>query len=273
MLFLLLFLLIPSISWAKMSSYYSPRVASSAGAGVGSLLMADSLFLNPASSAFFKKKSLSYFYQNNSGDLDGKSHTLAAMDTTAMVQGGLAYQTRNEFDNKRTRLTLNTSKNISPNLSLGVNYSYTWDKNSPAHYKKNWHQLTLGATYILSPVISLGAVVIDPFHRTGDESKIILGTHISVSQSFFLIGDISSQAFDHFSETFAWRSAAQIRIMRDFYFRLGFFNDKQENNKGSSLGFGWYAPKLLFDVSYRNIKDIDSSAKAKEINLGIGVRF
>lgn len=276
-------------SFARLRNHLTPRLMGSAGAGSASILMTDALFLNPASLAFFDKRAFTYQYfdadlkdpsPTRSVGLGHKNQTISVTDTKSALQGGISYQRREEFGFKRTRYSASFAKRLTKSSATGVTYRYSQDKYNST--KKNWHELSFGHTQIINKRLMLASIIQNPFHRTHDEAKITFGFQYIVTSMLYLMGDMSGQFFDEFSETLALKGSIQARILKDLYIRIGVSRDKQENLQSKTLGISWYPGRLALDLAYSTGEILDenqapifliSGEKIKEFSVGLTLRY
>lgn len=281
-------LLVNNLSHATIREFETTRLVSSAGAGVGAVLVNETSFLNPASIAFYSTSSI--YYQRGTSSMDktinnetsvkeGNNESLVLADTSSRLKGTFSYQRQYENAYKRTRYTSSLANNFSENQAFGVLYRYTTDK-SPQNSSDDFHQFSLGYTYIHNPKLTFGAVIIDPFETRKDDVRFLAGFHYELLHNIFLLVDVGANyAYDAQENTIS-RTALQLSIFDDFYARVGQAYDKATNLKSAAWGVSWVGPRLSIEYAYKNSehinKDADNFLQDKQLiehSLAISVRY
>lgn len=254
--------------WAN--DFYTTRLMSTAGAGVGAILLNESAILNPSTISFFKNSSV--YYQkydaklqdaNNQRSTDNlnyphakNGHLFIVTDTSSQNHGSLSYMTYNDVEFTRKRLGISFARPINRDSSFGMIYRRTKD------YMHNggeleYNQVVFGISHIVNERFSFGTILTDPFKSKAKESKVILGTQFIISQHLYFLLDVGGYYIDSLSENSEIRSAVQIRFLSDLYIRFGIFTDKFRGIKGDGWGISWNGPKLSLDFAVINSSDID----------------
>lgn len=254
------------------NDFYTTRLMSTAGAGVGAVLLNESTVLNPASAAYFKNGS--FYYQNYEAELQDANNQrqtdqnlypnpkegklFIVTDTSSAIKGGLSYMTYNDTNFNRKRYNLSFAKAINPKSTFGVIYKNTSDdlKNGT---RREFHQATFGMTHVVSENFTMGAIIVDPFKAYEDEGKIIFGTQYIVSNRFFILFDFGGNYHKTISDTAEWHLAAQVLFLEDFMVRFGLFENKALGTKGDGVGASWAGPKLSLDFAIMNSKPSDET--------------
>jgi hypothetical protein len=71
----------------------------------------------------------------------------------------------------------------------------------------------------------------------------------------------------------------QIKVLDDFYLRVGGFNDKARLETGSGFGLAWIQPRLSFEFAIKNTKRAQDTtlqqtdATFKESSFAASIRF
>lgn len=293
----LIILVFSSAAWAQIRPFQTTRLISSAGAGVGSLLVAESAILNPASVAFFSDTFTSY--QKVSTSLSSKNLERAAdgrafsrtnrgegfyvFDNQGDAKGGITLQQQRENAFYRQRMTGTMASMLTPNLSFGLTYRHTEDRRAPWAYTdkhKTSHSVVAGVTYVLSEKIILGAVWEDVARAIPGETKAQVGAQISVFDKIALILDGGADPSEDIQDKHVWRAAAQVQAFSDFLIRGGRFQDKMTNLEGFAYGGSWAGPKLGLDLAVRESKQMDSEKgylypkeTIKDFSFSVNLRF
>lgn len=288
------FILLISINFAhgQIRDFETTRLLSTAGAGVGAVLVNETAILNPASIAFYSTSSLYYQRNNSSIDeisqdrtaaqtdfKDGDSEALVIADTSSRLKGTFSYQRQYEDSNRRIRYTSSLANNFSEKQSFGLLYRYTIDS-TPEDRSDIFHQFTLGYSYIHSPKLSFGAVLIDPFETKKDDVRFIAGFQYEVLLNIFLLVDFGTNYAYDAQENTLTRIALQLSIFKSLYARVGQSHDKATNLKSNSWGVSWVGPRLSLDYAYKTSQNISKTAdylfqneELIEHSLALSVRF
>jgi hypothetical protein len=257
---LALMLLMGQSSWAQIREFQTSRLNSTAGAGVASMLSTEAGILNPAASAFFDGSSFSYQrytttlrHENEerkaaSDDFSNpnRSQGIFMADHDGPLKGGFAYLNQDENNFQREQIISHAAAPISKSTALGVSYHYIQDT-LPKEYSNRHqvsHQLTMGLTHALDDKSVIGLVIVDPTRTTPNEERALAGLQYAVAQKLTLIADAGAQYTKDVKDKYLWRTALQLQIFDDFFFRLGKFYDNVRESKGTGWGVSWTGPKL-----------------------------
>lgn len=267
--------LLTTAAHAKINRLDSTRLISTAGTGIGSVLLNEAAFLNPASIYFFKKSSL--YYQNGSTNLEessefrsndykeGKNEVFEITDTSARLKGAFSYQTQSENGETRKRITSSASNHLDKNTSFGVLYRYTEDKTDRHNV---FHQAVFGLTHIHDKRLSYGLILEDPFLANRVDTKLAAGFQYSLTGNFIVMGDAGANYNDEPEENNFWRSAVQVQFFQHFFLKYGIFEDSIENLRGNAYGLSWIGPRLGIEYAYRKSSAFnDSENFYKDENL------
>jgi hypothetical protein len=247
-------------SWAQIREFQTTRLASTAGAGVASILSTEAALLNPAASAFFTGSSFSYQsystalkHENDSrisssDDFSGRntSRGLFVSDHDGPLKGGFAYLTQDENNFERKQIIAHSAAAVGEQTSMGLTYRYIQDvlPEKFPHSHRIAHQVSIGFAHILDENTILGLVINDPYKSTPGEERILAGLQYAFASRFTLIADIGSQFTKDVKEKHIWRAAIQLQLFDDFFFRVGQFYDNVRGTKGTGWGVGWIGPRL-----------------------------
>lgn len=270
MKYIFIFLLL-SVS-VRAQDFYTTRLMSTAGAGVGSILLNEAAILNPASVAFYKKSSV--YYQkykaklqdaNNQRSADSNDYPYSKRgqlfiltDTKAQAPGSMSYMTYNDVNKDRKRYALSFAKPVNKDSSFGMIYRRTKDYYH-AGGEKEFNQAVFGVTHIINSRFSFGTVIVDPFKSNIEETKLLFGIQYIVSDHLYLIADFGGHYEDSLSENSELRTAVQVRFLRDLYIRFGLFEDKHRGIKGDGWGLSWSGPKLSIDFAVMKARSTDDT--------------
>lgn len=283
-------LLFPAFLSASISSFETTRLKSTAGAGVGSILMEESTILNPAPLAFFQASSL--YYQKTTSEpqpiddrpfssADSKANAFIVTDAKGGTSGSISYinQVANE-DEKRT-ISLSLASTVGKKSALGVSYRFVTETlaNDFNQSKEKYRQAVFGVTHVINPNFSLGVVAVDPFGAKPEETRGLVGLQYVFEEFLSLMVDAGADYNEDLAETTSLRAATQIKIYEDFYLRFGGFSDKGLSEKGTGVGIGWIQPKLVLEVALKNTTVAENlereifGQKDKETSFSLAYRF
>lgn len=280
-------ILIPSLVFAKMHEFETAHLKSMGGTGVAGMFMEESAFLNPAGLAFYTMSDI-YLQRdmmqikNDRGDVIQKPKSTAVViaDGNANLSGSVSYLTQEEGQFKRTRWGATTSTPVGVGSAFGLSIRKTEDKNTSSGQSVDYYQTVMGITHTLNAQTSFGVVAYDVFNSKGDETKALIGfQHILADAATFAFdfgGDYNS---DEISKTLLYRGGVQLKVLNDFFLRLGAFKDKTRQEKGNGYGVAWVQPKLAFEFSLKNTKQVANlsinrtESKIREASFGISFRF
>jgi hypothetical protein len=281
---------------ARVHDFESTRLKSTAGAGVASVLMDESVLLNPASIAFFDVTSIyiqrinsSFNELNKSGSQsegpqkqkeESKSHGIILADGKGMFKGAISHQLQDEMSDHRQRFALSGSHAIGKMSSFGILYRWTQDNTkisaedgSINANKKSYHQINLGVIHAINENLTLGATVNDIFRKEKEDVKFTLGVQFLYMNIISLMADAGGNYYEDPAPSFFHRLALQLNFFDDFYLRVGTFRDKGLNEKGNGLGIGWLSPRMLIDLAVKNTQLLSSQLKQKDLSLSLSFRF
>jgi len=282
----------PSI-YAKLRDLETTRLKSTAGTGVGSILMEESSVLNPAPVAFFKDSSI--YFQKISGNITQENSNnphSAPLDIDSMaaiitesgqtISGSVGYQYAEDRFDKRKRLMISSAGRAGEKSSLGIAARITQDslsENGKDIQNIKYNQMVLGATHVLGESVTMGITFIDPLKERPAETRGIIGLQYVYEDFVFLILDAGADYNKALAETFLYRGAIQFKVFGDFFVRAGFFTDDGLSENGSGAGLSWVQPKLMFDFALKNTNIKESlvknteSEKIQETSFSLSYRF
>lgn len=268
-IFSLILLSISPDSFARLRDYETTRLKSTAGTGVGSILMDESSILNPAGLAFYTMGSM-YFQKGgqtitNADKADPyrgyepKSFGIIASDASKGTGGSVSYTKQEQGFEVRKRISAAVASPVTEKSAIGATIRKTTDTLSPTGYgndlyKERYTQFIFGITHALSDNFTLGLTAIDPLQKRAEDTRGLMGFQYAYENIITLMGDLGSDYSTDPSATLQWRAAVQIKAYNDFFVRFGTFNDKAYSERGNGAGIGWVGPKLVFEFAYKNTK-------------------
>ncbi|WP_372655579.1 hypothetical protein [Halobacteriovorax sp.] len=272
----------------RILEYETTRLKSTAGAGAASLLVEESIFLNPASISFFNVST--FYFQKVSTEQtpdDGEvaesdAISFIAADTKGALKGAIAYTKQNKGEEHRKTIAGSMASPLGKTASFGVSYQHITEttvdefhQSSEEDYKK----FTLGVTRILSPEFTMGIIAVDPLRERPQDSKAIIGFQYVFKDIIAVMLDGGADWKNNLSSTLVWKTAAQVKFLDNFYLRFGTYRDKAIKERGSGAGISWVQPKLTIEVALKNSKlekdtELDQiGEKVQETSLSMSYRF
>lgn len=268
------------------ASVSTTRLKSTAGTGVGTLLMDEATFLNPASISFFQVSS--FYIQKAGADLSSTNDqplsaasedelVFVASDAKGPVDGSISYARMKDKDGKSTRLAASMSSPIGERSALGFNYALT-DRDGGVRAGKS-KQITAGVTHALSSEFTLGLVAQDLLGEEEIERRAIVGAQYVYKDFIAVMFDAGADWEREMEESSLIRAAIQLKVFQDFYMRFGAQEDRGLRQKSTGVGIGWVQPRLVLEAAlarteYGAIDEIGQlDLEAKETSFSLSYRF
>ena len=288
--FTLLCLILTVSIFARVHDFKTSRLNSTAGAGVGSVLSTEGGLLNPAPLAIFnystlhlqkidgKTKSLS---PNNNFSEEGSSLGVIFTDSKNKFKGALGYFKQEEGEDRRKRFNFSVAQSIGKSSSYGVTYRYTTDTDKENRFQEDkYHQMVIGVSHVISPSLSIGAVLVDPTDTKPLDRKVTLGMQFNVKDILAFIIDIGTDYKEDPSANLSYAGAIQVRVLNDLFLRAGLFNDRKLQEKGNGLGIGWATPKFIVEASSKLTEPLEKITnnvafknRQRETSMSVTMRF
>ena len=258
-------------------SFETSWMESTAGTGVGSLLLDESTILNPAPLAFFNLSSLYFQKTKSKGSSASDQTAFMVSDTGKGVPTSISYiaTKKNEF-NQRKKYSISFAYPVKKRSSLGIGYRIIKEKSTDPngrHDKHQYKQTILGLTHVPDPAFSFGLVLINPFKKNDEHSRVTIGIQYVYENFFSLLFDIESHLSSNFSDSMTYKSALQLKIMSDLFFRIGAFKNNKIDQKGMGTGIGWIQPRLSLNLGLKNTHLPSSSQKNVKTSFSVSYRF
>ncbi|MCO4793798.1 MAG: hypothetical protein KC493_08805 [Bacteriovoracaceae bacterium] len=254
-------------SYARLSNYETTRLKSTAGAGVGSVLMDEASILNPAGIAFYTMSSI-YFqkgdmsvtpddYRQSYIGNEPTSFGIIASDASKGTGGSVSLTKQQVGYEKRKRISAALASPVTKKSSIGATIRKTTDTVSPSGrggdlYEEKYVQGIFGITHGVSDSFTLGIVAIDPLKNVPEDTRGIIGFQYTFEQIISIMADLGADYSTDPSSTMQWKGAVQVKAYNDFFIRFGAFNDKAISERGNGAGIGWVGPKLVVEFAYKN---------------------
>ncbi len=289
--------ILPLAAWGQPRPFQTARLQSTAGAGVGAVLVTESAVLNPAPLAFFTdtfasyQKSTSSVRSKNADRLtDGRAlaghnrqEGYFVFDNAGTTKGGLSYQQQRENGFQRDRVTATASTVLTPQVAMGVLYRHSQDARPPAFSRRRHrvsHSATLGMSWLAHDKVSVGAVWEDVGRALPGESRLLLGVQLNVIDKTAILLDGGIDPATGSGDDHLWRAALQFHLFSDVFVRAGRFQDETINQEGFGWGVSWSGPKLGADFAVRESKETDNQKgylypreKLVDVSFAVNLRF
>ena len=279
-----------SLVYARVHDFNTTRLNSTAGAGVGSILLTEGGMLNPSTLAIFNYSTLHLQRTNsetksksvlNDIDEEGASTGFIYTDSRNRIKGALGYFKQQEDNDRRKRFSLSMAYPIGKRSSYGVTYRYTTDINQEDRFREDkYHQAVIGISHVLSNGMSLGAIVIDPVGKKEIDRKVVVGFQYTMKNILSFMVDIGTDYEEDPSDTLNYAAAIQLRVLNDFFLRAGLFNDKKLQEKGNGIGAGWASPKFILEISSKLTEplaeitnNVAYKSRQRETAMSLTMRF
>lgn len=246
------------------------RLQSSAGIGVGSILLDEATFLNPAASAFYQIGTIYYQKTKSESTTDSDKQesnisTFIASDAKGKIAGSLSYQ-KNDQEKGSKKISLSLASIIGEKSATGVTY----------HYEDGLEKsktITFGVTHAINEMFTMGFIVNDPFREKNNNSNAIVGLQYTYKEFITLMGDFGTDWKDRFDEKLIYGGAVQFKVFDDLYIRGGIKQDKQKNRKTKGFGGSWSSPKFVINVAMSFIEEIQTIEETKETTFSVSYKF
>ncbi len=296
-LFLLLILNLNQHGHARIRDYQTTQMIATAGAGIGSIDTINALYANPASSGY-KPQTLFYGQTNNASMSDSSSQrasndhlfnapagqSFALIDgNRSSLRGGLGYTQYREGHISRRRYTFSSSALSTGNFSMGFNYYYTSDSSThPGYeYRRSFHQVNYGLTYLISPSFTFGLVYQDVFKAQSHLQRMLMGTELILNPTVSLLFDWGVNPHRSQSTSRFMAAAIKLNFHGNFSIKAGLQQDRLWNSQSLAWGLSWRIAQLTLDFAMNQMQShhletnpiIYPNEKLREVSLALSYRF
>ena len=255
----------------------TPRLTSTAGAGVGSVLLEEATILNPSSIAFFKTTLLSYQQTHVKGG--GRSYALTGADTKSAIKGAIRFDKGREGSTSRQVLNLTTGYAFGGKSGVGLGVDFVNTKGGLKNKgQKEYRDIRIGATHVISSRFSAGAVIEDPFKQSPLRDRILVGAQYLFGNYVALMADfgVDYRAPNLNQKAASYQLALQIQFLSSCFLRGGISQGKarqsDQDEKKVGLGASWVQPKLTLDGAFQDV-EVESAPPFREMAFSISYRF
>jgi hypothetical protein len=289
--FLTIGLLLSFSAHAELRNFETARLKSTAGAGVGSMLMDEATFLNPAPLAFFRMSSV--YFQKSSGDISNSDSSpmnsneaeqvaFVASDANENLSGSISYNKSTIDADERKQLGFAFASVVGKKSSMGVSYRTTTDRETSNGFdydETKYKQTNFGFMHALNSEFTLGILFVDPFKSKSDDTRGIVGIQYVYDDFVSLMLDAGADYNNNLSDSFLYKAGLQLKVYNDFFLRAGTYDDKGARERGTGAGIGWIQPKLVLDFGIKNSKLLANAERGekardvKETAFSLSFRF
>ena len=264
-IFFFLMISIDSLSFASTA-----RMKSTAGVGVGSILLDEATFLNPASSAFYKIGAFYYQKTNTESSIENspnsiRSSTFIATDAKGKVAGSLSYVKHDNAEDHK-KISLSIASIIGERSASGLTYHY-----EDEDQKKKF--FTFGITHAINEALTMGFIVNDPTRVKPNNSSAIVGLQYTYQSFVTLMGDFGTDWKNRFDEKLVYGAGIQFKIYDDLYIRGGQKIDRQKHLKIKGVGASWSSPKFVANIALSFNENTLTNTEDKETTFSLSYKF
>ena len=279
---------------ATLREFETTRLKSTAGTGVGSILMDEATSLNPASIGFYQVSSL--YFQKIEGEVTHQDSpttdpsnqqfrdiAVIASDASKGTAGSISYVDQKRGPEKRRLFAVSLARPVSEKSSLGITYrrgkETIYPKSSSELVTDRYQEFSLGASHAINENFSLGVLLDDPLQRHDNPTKGTIGFQYIFQEYISLMLDVGGDYSKDLATDFHYRGGVQVKFFNDFYLRAGAFRDEILDETGSGAGLGWVGPRLVLEVGVKNTtveevpeRDQDGE-KVSETSFSLALKF
>jgi hypothetical protein len=273
----ILFLFYQSVSIASIRDFETTRLKSTAGAGVGAILMDEATLLNPAPIAFYNVGSVYLNKGTSSSTSEGSAPSetdhmgVIVSDAKGGSKGSLSYQVQKVGETKKKFMAASMARLVNDKSAMGISLRKTTEEIAGTE-TLNIIQTIVGITHAVNQEFTIGFVVVDPLKQKIDDSKGTFGIQYVFKDFISIMGDIGANYYKGLGETFLYKSAIQFKLLDDFYARFGYFRDLGTEETGTGAGLGWVQPKLVLEAALKNSEN-KKGEKVSETSFSLSYRF
>jgi hypothetical protein len=271
-LFVLTILAYSTGVFARVHDFETARLKSQGGVGLGSVLLNESVVLNPAPLAVFSDSTATYQRENlkleernpnhdhvpNSFNQQTHTNALIIAEGGSKIKGAVAYTDQAEGLDKRQRVSSSLAGHLTDVTSVGVNYKFTKETsmNENNSNRFDYHSVGLGLMHFYSNSLTIGLMFDDLAKSKGKNTKGGVGVQYVAQDLVTLMADVGTNYAKNFTNFMYYKAGAQFKLVTDIYARFGIFTDQMNQEKGYGWGGGWVGPKLDLEVGVKTFKAI-----------------
>lgn len=286
--------LIHNISYARIHNFQTARLKATAGTGVASLLVEESILLNPSTLTYFDIGAL--YLQKTGSDItedqtglnrapkEFESSGLAAIvaDTTKDLNGALAFIKQKQNGEEKITYASAFSALVGKKSSFGLNYAHVqenFEDFSGAVQSEKYNQIGAGITHTISPTWTVAVSGTDILGAVEKDRRVFFGAQFNYDNLLLLMFDLGTDYKEELNGSSIARAAIQISLLKDVVIRVGAFDDKKLLSNGTGFGLAWIQPKLSFDFALNsydlkeNRRFLQTPQKVRETTFALSYRF
>ncbi len=279
-----LLMLLPLTSFSEIREFETTWSKSTAGTGVGSILMDEANSVNPAPLAFYQVGSI-YLQKSDASytDVDGQQlskegDTMAVIvsDAKGALKGSVSYYKFTQGEEQRKQYAVSIASPVLQKSALGVTYKLTKDSvlgDGATLKDEKSYKTIFGVMHAVSPNFTIGLVAENPIKKKENNTKGVLGFQYVYEDFISVMFDAGTNYYKPLEEEFLYRGAFQVKVFSDFFLRAGLYNDKGIGEKGTGVGLGWVGPRLVLNIALKNTELLASAEKIKETALSLSYKF
>ncbi len=227
--------------------YQSPRTLGLGGAGRAGPLLNDTIYLNPSFGSFAQSYNLSGGYL---WFAQARSYNFSIQDSrTEWFQAGAGYTWHEHF----SAINIGASKMMVERLGAGIGSKIIIDRRTG----KFTTDFSLSSSFIALPWIYTAFIIDNVIQSKEARTRglyrtFYLGTKATPDELIQVFFDPHYTPDLPGSKKFGMNLGSEIKLLADFYFRIGRFFDSQishlnRRGTGTGYGVGWIGPRLSLE--------------------------
>ncbi len=260
---------------ARFNPIETSRLKSTAGSGVGSILLEESAFLNPASASFFNASSI--YALKTTGETsdknqaqygDNKELGFILADSNPSLSGTLSYfKSKNYFGDQKF-LGVSMAGTVDQASALG--FSVKKISQTELGQTNEYYLTNIGVTHVVDEYTSMGVLIEDAFKSKAKSTRAYFGIQKALFDSISSNLDLGvNYTSKEISKTFIYKASLQVRVLNDFFLRAGIFKDNEFDESGSGFGLAWVQPKLAFEFGIKSTNQTNKDYKETSFSISL----
>ncbi|MFZ4712869.1 MAG: hypothetical protein ACOYL6_04110 [Bacteriovoracaceae bacterium] len=283
-------------SWARVHEFETARLKSTGGTGIGSVLLNESVVLNPAPLAVFTSATATYQRENielkdrnpqhdnlpNSFPKQTHTNAIIIAEGSSKLKGAVGYIDQAEGMDKRQRVSSSVGAHITDTTAIGLNYKFTKEtsmaENNGNRY--DYNSVGFGLMHFYSNNLTIGLMMDDLAKSKGKNTKGGVGFQYIAQDLVTVMVDVTSNWEKNLSQYMSYRAGVQFKLFSELYARTGMFADEMNQEKGVGFGGGWVGPKLGLEFGMKVFKAKENPSYSlltgesqKELAMSISIIF
>jgi len=261
------------------------RLKSTAGVGIGTILMDEATLLNPSTLSFYNITSF-YAQKRQTGitssremapsgtnrESNVEEYNFILSDSKAGVDASARFSMLNAHEKgKLTQYAGALSSPLGAQSAIGVSYVYQEFKKDET--KTLYRPITLGVHHVFSEAFSVGIIWKDALKDNKNLGIVGLGLQYNFSDFFSFLADVGGNPYQNIREKGYLGAAMQLRLYGDLYGRGGIKTHRGEKSQTVGVGLGWVQPRLVLEGSYSTKKFTQNQTEIKDLGVSLSFRF